>query len=301
MHYEEISLEQPRSIKVEIINGKHEVSKGKLLLRAASAGLRLHTAEAVVQESEFEITDKTQPGTISFGGLPAGATASVRIPYGLESDLRDIVVRMEVMYTTSEGDFAYACNSKIPILLPLAINVQDVFKQDMLFSRFTIGTATSVPLRVFNCYLEGNSDFYADSPSLTSTELDVFDLQPLSFISRIRHNSGGHTSDLPQRRLYLQIDYRCLDEEICAVAEKLFYAVLENTPFLEFFRVLKPTLSSALRKTFSAQNLEASVLHREIRLGSFSEFGWEVPLAGLPTDQGEKLAERLRSWHEVCN
>ncbi|KAL2041608.1 hypothetical protein N7G274_005392 [Stereocaulon virgatum] len=298
VHCEETSLDQPRLIKLEIVNGKEQVTKGKLLLRAASAGLRLHTAEAVVLDSDFEITDKTQPGSISFGGLPADTTASIRIPYGLESDLRDIVVRMEVMYTTSEGDFAYACNSKIPIFLPLAINVQDVFKQNMLFSRFTIGTATSVPLRIFKCSLEGNSDFRADAPSFTSTELDVFDLQPLSFISRIRHRSGSTTKISLQRKMYLHIDFRCLDEEICAVAERLFHAALVNTPFLEFSRILEPTLSSALRRTFSAQNVEASVLHRRVHLGSFAEIGWEIPLAGLHTDKGNKLREWLRNWHE---
>ena len=299
VHYEEISLDQPRSIKVEIVNGKQQVTKGKLLLRAASAGLRLHTAEAVVLDSDFEVTDKTQPGTISFGGLLADTTASITIPYGLESDLRDIVVRMEIMYTTSEGDFAYACNSKIPIFLPLAINVQDVFKQNMLFSRFTIGTATSVPFRIFKCCLEGNSAFRADAPSSLSTELDVFDLQPLSFISRIRQRSGSPKNFSLQRKLYLHIDYRCLDEEICAVAEGLLHAALTNTPFLEFSRILEPTLSSALRRIFSAQNVEASVLYRRVHLGSFSEVGWELPLAGLPTDKGEKLGEWLRNWHEV--
>ena len=303
-HHGEINLEQPRSIKVDIINGKHHISRGKLLLRAASAGLRLHTAEAVVQESELKIEDQSQPGTISLGGLAADATASVKVPYSIESDLRDIVVRMEMMYTTVQGDFTYAYNSKISNLLPLAINVQDVFKQNMLFSRFSIGTATSMPLRLFNCYLEGNSKYYADSPSLTNSDLDVFDLQPLSFISKIHKRPGSSssskTSETIQRRLYLQMDYGCWDDEIFASIEHLLSTALEGTSFLDFSRILKPTLSSSLRKSFSPQTLEASVLHRQVRLPKFAEVGWEIPLSGLPADQSRKLTEWLSIWHEVC-
>lgn len=302
-HCEDINLELPRSINVELSSGENDISQGKLLLRAASAGLRLHTAKALVDKGELKITDKIQPGTITFDGLPVGTTAYIRVPYSVENDLKDIVVRLEVTYPTPEGDFTYACNSKISILLPLAINVQDIFKQNDLFSRFTIGTANSVPLRIFNCHLEGNEDFYVDSPALTGTELDVFDLQPLSFISRIKkrlnRQKGLGKSELIKRRLHLQIDFRCLDEEICAAAETLFSAALERSPFQVYSRILKPMLLAALRKSFSVQRLEAGVLQREFHLEKFDEREWELQLSGLAIDQRQLLAAWLKSWHEV--
>ena len=302
-HCEDVNLELPRSINVELSSGENDISQGKLLLRAASAGLRLHTAKAWVDKGDLKITDKNQPGTITFDGLPVGTTAYIRVPYSVENDLKDIVVRVEVTYTTSEGDFTYASNSKISILLPLAINVQDIFKQNILFSRFTIGTANSVPLRIFNCYLEGNEDFYVDSPALTGTELDVFDLQPLSFISRIRKRLDRQKSvgkgELIKRRLRLQIEFRCLDEEICAAAEILFFAALERSPFQVYSRILKPILSATLRKSFSIQRLEAGVLQREFQLEKFDEREWDLYLSGLAIDQRQLLAAWLKTWHEV--
>ena len=302
-HCEDVNLELPRSINVEVSSGENDVSQGKLLLRAASAGLRLHTAKALVDKGKLEITDKIQPGTITFAGLPVDTTAYIRVPYSVENDLKDIVVRVEVTYTTSEGDFTYASNSKISILLPLAINVQDIFKQNTLFSRFTIGTANSVPLRIFNCYLEGNEDFCVDSPALTGTELDVFDLQPLSFISRIRkrldHQKGVGKGEPIKRRLRLQIQFRCLDEEICAAAEIPFFASLERSPFQVYFRLLKPILSATLRKSFSIQRLEAGVLQREFQLEKFDEREWDLYLSGLAIDQRQLLAAWLKTWHEV--
>ena len=302
-HCEDVNLELPRSINVEISSGENDISQGKLLLRAASAGLRLHTAKASVDKGELKITDKIQSGTITFDGLQAGTTAYIRVPYSVENDLKDIVVRVEVTYTTSEGDFTYASNSKISILLPLAINVQDIFKRNILFSRFTIGTANSVPLRIFNCHLEGNEDFYVDSPALTGVELDVFDQQPLSFISRIRkrldrQKSMGMGEPL-KRRLRLQIEFRCLDEEICAAAENLFFAALERSPFQVYSRVLKPILSATLRKSFSVQRLEAGVLQREFQLDKFNEREWELYLSGIAIDQRQLLAAWLKNWHEV--
>ena len=302
-HCEDVNLELPRSINVELSSGDNDVSQGKLILRAASAGLRLHTAKAMVHKGELTITDKIQPGTIAFEELRMGTTTSIRVPYSVENDLKDIVVRVEVTYTTSEGDFTYAMNSKNSILLPLAINVQDIFKQNMLFSRFTIGTANAVPLRIFNCHLEGNEDFYVDSPALIGTELDVFDLQPLSFIARMRkrldrQNSMGKGETL-KRRLRLQIEFRCLDEEICAAAESLFLAALERSPFQVYCRFLKPILLATLRKSFSVQRLEAGVLQREFQLGRFDEREWQFYLSGLAVDQRQLLVAWLKTWHEV--
>ena len=302
-HCEDVNLELPRSIKVELSSGENEISQGKLLLRAGSAGLRLHTAKALIDKSELKITDKTQPGTITFDGIPVGTTAYIRVPYSVENDLKDIVVRVEVTYMTSKGDFTHNSNSKISIILPLAINVQDIFKQSALFSRFTIGTANSVPLRIFNCHLEGNEDFYVDSPALTDTELDVFDLQPLSYSSRIRRRLDRQKSmgkgEPVQRRLHLHIEFHCLDEEICAAAEILFFAALERSPFQVYSRILKPILSATLRKSFSVQRLEAAVLQREFRLENFDEHQWSLYLSGLAIDQRQLLAAWLKAWHEV--
>lgn len=302
-HSQYVNLELPRSINVELSSGENDIFQGKLLLRAASAGLRLHTAKAFVDKGELKITDKSQPGIITLDTFPVGTTACIRVPYSVENDLKDIDVRVEVTYATSEGDFTYACNSKISILLPLAINVQDIFKKNILFSRFTIGTTNSVPLRIFDCHLEGNENFDVDSPALTGVELDVFDLQPLSFVARIQkrpdRQNGMSKSEPIKRRLHLQIEFRCLDEEICAAAENIFSAALKRSPFQVYSRILKPMLTATLRNKFSVQRLEAGVLQREFNLEKFDEGEWRSQLSGLAIDQRQLLAAWLKTWHEV--
>ena len=299
----EINLELPRLINVEIRTGENDISKCVLLLRAASAGLRVHTAKAAVHSGRAQIVDKTQPGIIVFDRLSAGVSAHVRLPFTVETELKTIIVRLELTYTTSEGEFIYACNSKLPILLPLAINVQDVFKEGWLFSRFIIGTANSMPLRIFHCRLEGNDNFHVESPPLTGVELDIFGLQPLSFVSKIQRKSdrqmAENTNQSAKSRLYLRIEYRCLDEEICTAVKSLFSAALESTSFQVYSRILKSTLLVTLLKTFSVQLLEATGLDREFHLAEFNESEWESPLSGLRDVERHALAAWLKNWHEV--
>ncbi|KAK4698015.1 trafficking protein particle complex subunit 10, partial [Lecanoromycetidae sp. Uapishka_2] len=301
-HYESVNLEQPKSIKVEIVSGSNAISQGLLLLRAATAGLRLHTAEAVVQAGDVTIVDKTHPGVIGFGDLSAASRVCIAMPYDLENDLREITVRAEVKYITPKGDFTSVCNATISVLLPLAINVQDIFKDDMLFAKFTIVTASSVPVRVASCHLDGNDEYSADSYHLTDIQCDVFASQPLSLISKIRRNSGkNHLPDAgksTQTKLYLHIDYRCLDEEIRVHVVEVFSTALSATNFGNYGRLLKPKLLATLRTRLLTQDLEATAVRREIDLGNFEDYAWATILAGLPAEQREELTKWLRSWHE---
>ena len=162
-HSEKVHLEQSKSIIVRISSGWNQIFRGRLSLRAASAGLRLHTAQAATRNGIVAITDKSQAGSISFGLFQSNLTAEIDVPYSLESDLKEIIVRAEVTYTAEQGDFVFACGSKISTVLPIIINVRDTFKKSALFSTFTVGTANSVPVKISKCTVEGNEDFSATS------------------------------------------------------------------------------------------------------------------------------------------
>lgn len=302
-HSEHIHLERTKSIAVKISSGWNEIIQGRLSLRAASAGLRLHTARAEIWNGKVAITDKSQPGSIFFGQFHSNITADVNIPYSLESDLKEIVVRAEVTYATERGEFVYACGSKISTVLPITINVRDTFKKSALFSTFTVGTANSIPVKILKCTIEGNEDFSATSQILDSGEHDVFVRQPLSLISRIYRTLRGKrdldANETAQRKLFLHVEYRCLDQEILTVAEIICLKALAATPMQKLSRLLTPALLETLHSRFSTQQLEMAGLLREIDVGTFDDYGWGSSiLAGLPPDLGEELARWLRNWHD---
>ena len=303
-HSENIHLERSKSVVVEISSGWNEIIKGKLSLRAASAGLRLHTAQAEIRNDKVAITDKLQPGSISFGQFHSSITTRIDVPYSLESDLKEIVVRAEVTYATERGEFVYACGSKISTILPITINVRDTFKENALFSTLTVGTANSVPIKILKCTVEGNEDLSATSQMLVSDEHDVFVRQPLSLVARIYHTLRGKrqrdANEKIRRKLFLHVEYRCLDQEILAAAEYVYSKALAATPLQNLTRLLVPTLLATLRSRFSAQQLELAGLLRDIDIGIFEDYGWESSiLAGLPPDLSEELAGWLKNWHNV--
>ncbi len=307
-----IDLRRPKSIKVEIFSGWNQIHSGRLSIKAASAGLRLDTAEAKAQISPDNnktsptsiSTKKYQPGTVEFGSLSAGKVLTIQLPYSLENDQNEIAVRIQIEYKTTAGEFNYASDFKINVNLPVSVNVQDIFKKGALFPKFTIGTATSIPLRLLSCCIEGNSNYNALSLTSLDGPIDIFALQPFSFISKIepKQTSDSQTPQLSktfQRLLHLQIQYQCLEEEIYGRFEKSLSLALEASSLQHMLRPLKEVLRSGLRSRYTANDYETICLLEETSKGNFDEYGWETLLFGLPLDRRQDLERALRTWHNV--
>ncbi|KAI9859250.1 MAG: hypothetical protein M1813_007024 [Trichoglossum hirsutum] len=301
-----IHLDEVRSIEIEIHTGWNSVSRGELRLRCASAGLRLRTADAELVEGNTNVYDKTKPGIIALGPLAADSSVVFRIPYVLESDLSDLAIKIEVAYTTGDGDFLFAASSSESIILPLGVNVLDVFKEKALVTVIL------------------NSDL----PPLISIqvvlEVYMFPRLPACFIYKIiRRPRESRVSPVTiedeQKPLALHIEYRCLDEggepyptllclrrdltrvhsptEIEETLESAFVDALSGSSFDGLSRLLVPTLLSWVRRR-STHELEMIGLLGEINLGSFKDLGWGEALDGLPSGLREKVERWLTNWHE---
>ena len=302
-HSRSINLGHVHSLVVDVSSGRNDILEGRIQLRAATAGLRLHNAEAELQNTNTNIIDQSQPGTIRFGKLSADADLKLSIPYSLENDLNEIVVKLEIHYMTKGGSFTYACNPKISIRLPVDVNVQDIFKGEVLFSKFSISTVDSIPLRVSKCSLEGTRDFEVSTPPLADRELDVLTRQPLSFVAQIfssaRSKSAvGKQSEL-ERKLVLQIEYSRINEEILFIIEHSFSTALAGSPFQHLSRLLVPALSSSLKSKILSKDLEMAAVMREIHVGTFLDYSWEALLSGLSLDRSPQLSDWMQRWHKV--
>ena len=293
-----IHLEKPKSILFEICSGHNSISSGRLLVRAGSAGLRLLTADAEIVGDGSGTLRTSETGVVQFEEILPRCMLKIQIPYKLENDIKEIAVRAEVCYSTPQGEFVFACSKILSVLLPLGVNVQDVFKHEVLFSKFAISSSTSVPLRVLDCVLEGTDDFEATSPKVDSVGLLVSPKQPVSFVYRIVPKTLARVKRT-QTKLSLHIDYVCLDDEIVATVKKRFISSLEDTDFVKFLHLLLPVLVGMLRGKFSTQELETVGLLRELELGTFQSYDWERVLVTLPEEQKQTLAQWLVEWHEA--
>lgn len=305
-HSETINLSEVRALRLSISSGWNDIFQGKVVLKAASAGLRIHGAEADAYDAGIAIVDQSITGVISFGHLASRCTTSIRVPYSLEHDHKDIAVGLEISYTTKHGEFTYAFTQKVSTLLPVAVNVQDKFEKNALFSIFTIGSATALPLRVYRCHVEDNLQFSAVSPPLESHGIDVFAHQPLSLVSKICRRKGAgqdgaYVSRQEQRRLRLKLEYRCLDIDVVAAVEDDFLRTFAASPLAVFSHILSQTLTTHLRSTVSNSELDTMGLVREVNIGTYDEYGWDDIVNGISSESSAAITQLLKHWHQVCD
>lgn len=291
-HSKDIHLEKTRSIEITLSSGWNSISSGKLSVRAGTAGLRLHTAKAEVAGCQLEISDSSKPGLLGFGELAAESNIKIIVPYTVENDLKDITVRLEVTYTTEYGDFVFACAPSISILLPLGVNVQDIFNKKALFSKFSIFTANAIPLRLIDCKIEGTDDFQVQSPPL-ERGLDIFSRQPISLLAKITAKSRQPSGQPLQRKLLLQITYTCLDEEVSTTISNAFTTSLSTSPFSHLLRLLLPTIPNPL----TGQDIETTALLRSITLPPYQSSTYASILPAIPPSNHQALLHHLHTFH----
>lgn len=288
----QINLDQPKATEIVLDLGENEALKGELRIRPATAGLRLITADLRILEGQGTVDINEKPGAILFSNAGKGQKIRLKVPYTSENDLTELSVKVEVDYTTLAGDFFFADKLSIAVILPLAVNVQDVFKPKSLFSKFQVSTANpEVSLRILKATLKGSESFEAISGQGTEGSMVVFAKQPASFTYKI--TKKGPKESQKDQPLALRIEYRTIDEEIIQCVRSAFASQLKAAGKGKYMHWLQPILISQLQKR-NLLELEATALLGEVRLGTYEEYGWEEALDGITPAGGER--ERVEKW-----
>jgi len=206
-----VHLEKMRTVEVAVSSGKNSIEKGELRIRSATAGLRLITGSLeVVAGADAVVISAEKPGTLGLKEFAAGSEIRLRLPYNSDNELTELMVRLEVDYTTEKGDFLFIETLNVLVALPLAVNVQDIFKEEALFSKFQVSTAAAeVPLRVFTVNLHESKTFHAEGGVGTEGSMTVFAKQPANFTYKITRKMDATG---PPESLALVIEYTNMDE-----------------------------------------------------------------------------------------
>ncbi|PGH17177.1 hypothetical protein AJ79_01315 [Helicocarpus griseus UAMH5409] len=293
-----INLSELRTIEVELKSGWNNIGKGILRIKPATAGLRLRITEASVVAGAMKLQGNAESGQIDFTEFGPDSSARLSIPYTIEDDQMSLSARLEVIYDTSDGQFSYFSATSIISTLPLSVNVQDMFKDDSLMSRFTISPAMVTPLRILDCEVP-SSDVYEVQPSMHHGEiLDVFPKQPASLLYKIiPRGDKPLEADASKRTLALKIDFACLDEECLHVIEGEFMRDIESSKFRQLARLLTPRLLEAFRSQWTASDFETISLIREIEMLPFERVQWGTVTGSLGVKFGEEVNSWLKEWH----
>ncbi|EUC43169.1 hypothetical protein COCMIDRAFT_7340 [Bipolaris oryzae ATCC 44560] len=299
-----IHIDKPRHIEVEFSSGWNAIKRADIRLKSASAGLRLRTADASIEDGDIELEDNKQtPGVIAIGEMAAGSAATLKVPYDMETILQDLTVKIDVDYFTENGQFQYTSSFVIPVELPLDVNVHDHFKNKSLFSKFNIKTANHIPLELLAVSLEGSEEFDVHAPRQPKEPLHVFPKQPVAVTYKVVKKAV----DAAQKRrsristtgsLSLSVEYRCLNEDVLDRMRKLFAEAVENSPVHRLSRLLTDTFVNRIEQSILPQQYEKTALLGRIDLGAFEDMGWADCLESLPIVVRDDTQTWLQKWHE---
>ncbi|KAK0119195.1 hypothetical protein ONS96_012259 [Cadophora gregata f. sp. sojae] len=300
-------LDRNRSLEIVLSSGWNTLEYGELHVRAATAGLRVQTSEATILSDSLELSKKAEAGVVRFGAMGSQSSARIVMPFSLEHEVNDISLKLEISYTTDKGTFFFATTASVSIMLPLGVNVQDVFKHRALFSKFTISSSTASPLRLLGSKLESSEVFDTHSGLTISSPLVVFPRQPASILYKITKSAPIETARPTSRRgrkttLSLVLNYICLEEEIEDALTMNLKHILTNGPWHQYVRLIVPIVLRELRIRVSAYDLERTAVLSEFSTSIISSVRWRDQFAGLGRsieqnqDIGNLIEECLQGW-----
>ena len=299
-----LHLSQTRSILLVMETGWNEIQKCSLSMKSGTAGLRLRLNEAKVDtgdESERLLSVGDGNGTQAIELTNCRVESSYRflVPYTLENaDIPVIYAKLDIEYSTATGDFIYSSSISVNTILSISVNVQDIFREGTLLSRFTVSPATLVPLRLWSCDLHHSDDNYTIESNVgVQGAMDVFPRQPASFIYKFVDPQSASLMKDRTSLLAVSLKFSCLDEVVLEAIETCFEAFITRSPIAGLIQPLCAHLLTTFRSQWTAQDLEVIGLCHEIDIWPFNDFGWDTVLVGLHIETRNLARTWLKKWH----
>ena len=305
-----IHLPQPRSMLIELRSGWNNIRECTIRLKAATAGLRLQVRKAVLFDNtvpkDVILREGTDNQSLSLSNFSAGSLCSISVPYTFENaDTTSLVARVETTYVTEHGSYRYLDTLSISTILPIKVNVEDIFQESLMISRaeialtsrLTISPATLVPLHIEKCDIAGSDVFDVDSGADRAFPMDIFPKQPASLVYRFTRRQPL-ASTAKEQPLGVLIDFHCLDQVILSAIEKQFLEDIASSHCAKLARPLSTHLLSKLSSQWTQEDLEVACLLQKVEIWPYEEIGWDAICTGLPRETHSKAEQWLRNWHQ---
>ena len=298
----QIDLSRTRSLLIELDTGWNEVEECTVLLKAASAGLRLqvHAAHGSDRTGAIQVehSEDSDGQYLSLGQLAQRSEAFLKVPFSQENpDATLLAARLKIEYRTKDGTFSLHHTLSITTILPVSVNVQDNFKEDALYSRFTISPAIHVPIRIGMCDLADTEQYRIEGGMEIPESVDVFPKQQASLLYKFTLRGSGPSTGQARVPIFL-MEYYCMDEVLESNVEACFLEDVKQSPVACLARLLRDYLTASLRSQMTEQTLEVACLVQEIEMWSFEEIQWKAVLNGLSRLQRDEASRWLQEWHE---
>jgi hypothetical protein len=187
--------------------------------------------------------------------LEALNTYELVIPFkqhSVASKLMELFV--EVKFFSSDGVLkSQSITDHLDTTLKVEISVQDIFKFNSLYTKFSIGTSdANIPIRIIDVDLKSGGD-YNISTALKPQEAVAFAEQPGNYFFKL-----DKTNDLKvNNNLLLSVEYRDLSKEISTVWKAILWQELKRANFQIFYRLIIDALT--LEVDYTAYELDSVI------------------------------------------
>lgn len=296
-----IHLGESRRLLVQITPGYNDVKQCKLRLKTATAGLRLNIHDSKLlgegrPSTSLRTAREGDALMIVVDDLEQESFTAIEIPYTMEiqSELA-VTIRIDASYETDQGVFSLYDTASVNVMLPVTVNVQDVFRSSHMYSRFTISPSMLVPLHLINCRLEDNKSYSATVGGQFTEPLVVFPKQPASWTVRLVPKTEQAVQTA--QRMNLLVDFQSIDDLVLQVLEHDFTSALLKTPYAFAARLLVSHLLNQVRTLWTEQDLEVTALSQEVEIWDMEEMNWASVLCALDKTTRSGIEDWLLSWH----
>ncbi|KAJ9659959.1 hypothetical protein H2198_002849 [Neophaeococcomyces mojaviensis] len=302
-HVRDFSQRRSLSIRISWDKNQDSIHSAQLRLKPATAGFRLDLLSTISPGGHhFEITRVEDTHCIEIFSVQQSGTV-LEIPYVLDNPATlSVSTRAELRYITETGTFKLYDTLSTTCILPISVNVQDIFQADAVFSQFTFAPSRPIPLEITDCQLTGNEKYHVVTAGPKPTCTQAFAKQPASWVARIVGRSQSNEAVVPQDKdksqLGLSVIYRCIDEAILQTIQDKFSGSIEDTTYNYASRPLLSHLASKLQSLWTENEIELVALTSEIEMWSFEELDWATLLHAFAKKARSDLTNWLQRWHE---
>ncbi|CAG9952464.1 unnamed protein product [Clonostachys rosea f. rosea IK726] len=299
------ALDRTNSLDLALSTGWNDLASCEIRVKPTTGGLRLVTTDATFVDSSDEFAKPPEAGLFFLGPVDKDTTLTLRFPYTIEQDFGQVGSKVEVNYTTKSGETFYLAKAiSISVSLAVGVNVQDVFKHDTLFSRFSVTTASSNPIRLYKSQLI-ESELFGSSFGIAPTEtVTIFAKQPASLLYKVRRKTQSAPSKRSEKTMYLKLHYTELLAEMQELVSRSFAEYLEqqDSPLAEFAKPIGAVIAGRLKSELDVFDLEHAALLGEVPTKFLKEIPWKRQLRGLGKLPGTEesaataIAGLLEEW-----
>ena len=297
----DIHVAKTRHFEIDLKSGWNVIESIDIRLKPASAGLRIHLADAILDGINAIVDDEPKPGQISIGGIEPDRSALVKVPYSLEHASHDILMRFEVDFKTSKGSFSFCKAVRLVTELPLDVDVNDMFRLDYLFSKFSVRSTSGVPVNITQAELAPSSVYNVEEPPILQMPMTIYEKQPINLMYKITRNPSTLPSNTKSAALALSVSYCSMDELVFNILKDKMVKALETSAVTGLSRLIIPLLCERAKRLYSRSQLELATILDEANVPSSEDFGWDEVIKTLPSELRNELSKWLDAWHNENN